>query len=158
MRPVISNIGTATYEIAKYLNKLLTPLNKTDYNILNTGDLIRRLREEIIPAGYKIISFDVKSLFTNVPLDKTIDYILKKVYNEKKIQTNIPKTVLKELLYLCTKQLHFTFNNSIYIQCGGVAMGFCVRIFTSKYLHDITRGRTNTNTKIISLQLETIPR
>ena len=62
MRPVISNIGTATYEIAKYLNKLLTPLNKSDYNILNTEDLIRRLREEIIPAGYKMISFDGKNL------------------------------------------------------------------------------------------------
>ena len=91
MRPVISNIGMATYEIAKYLHKSLTPLNKSDYNILNTKNLIRRLREETIPAGYKMISFDVKSLFTNVPLDKTIDYILKKVYNEKKIQTNIPK-------------------------------------------------------------------
>ena len=78
MRPIIANIGTATYEIAKYLNKLLTPLSKSDYNILNTEDLVRRLREEAIPAGYKMISFDVKSLFTNVPLDKTIDVILKK--------------------------------------------------------------------------------
>ena len=79
MRPVISNIGAATYEIAKYLNKLLTPLNKSDCNILNTEDLIRSLGEETIPAGYKMISFDLKSLFTNVPLDKTIDFILKKV-------------------------------------------------------------------------------
>ena len=77
MRPVTSNVGTATYEIAKYLNKLLTPLNKSDYNIVNTEDLIRRLREETIPSGYKVISFDMKSLFTNVPLVKTIDYILK---------------------------------------------------------------------------------
>ena len=37
--------------------------------------------------------FDVKNLFTNVPLDKTIDFILKKVYNEKKIQINIFKRV-----------------------------------------------------------------
>ena len=36
MRPIISNIGTATYEIAKYLNKLLTQLNKSEYYILNT--------------------------------------------------------------------------------------------------------------------------
>ena len=50
MRPVISNIGMATYEIAKYLNKSLTPLNKSDYNILNTKNLIRRLREETIPG------------------------------------------------------------------------------------------------------------
>ena len=53
--------------------------------------------------------FDVKNLFTNVPLDKTIDFILKKVYNEKKIQINIFKRVLKELLYLCNRQLHFFF-------------------------------------------------
>ena len=48
--------------------------------------------------------FDVKNLFTNVPLDKTIDFILKKVYNEKKIQIHIFKRVLKELLYLCNRQ------------------------------------------------------
>ena len=41
MRPVISNIGAPTYEITKYLNKLLTSLSKSDYDILNTEDLIR---------------------------------------------------------------------------------------------------------------------
>ena len=45
----------ATYEIAEYLNKLLTPLSKSDYNILNTKGLIRKLTEETIPAGYKMI-------------------------------------------------------------------------------------------------------
>ena len=69
MRPIISKIvGTVTYEIAKYSNKILTRLTKSKYNILNTQDLIRRLREETVPTGYKMISFDVKSLFTNVPL------------------------------------------------------------------------------------------
>ena len=67
-----------------------------------------------------MISFDVESLFTNVPLGKTIVFILKKVYDEEKIPTNISKTVLRELLHLCPKQLHFTFNNNIYIQCDGV--------------------------------------
>ena len=113
MQSIISNIGMATYEIAKYLNKLLAPLSKSDYNILNADDLIRRLREEINPAGYKMISFDMKSLFTNVPLDKTIGFILKEVYNEKRIQIDIPKTVLKELLYLCTSYILFSITISI---------------------------------------------
>ena len=30
---------------------------------------------------------------------------------------------MKELLYLCTKNVHFSFNNDIYIQNDGVAMG-----------------------------------
>ena len=38
-----------------------------------------------------MISFDVKSLFTNVSLDKTIDFILKKVYYEKKSKQTFPK-------------------------------------------------------------------
>ena len=135
MRPIISNIETATYETAKYLNKLLPPWSKSDYNILNAEDLIRRLREETIPAGYKIISFDVKSLFTSVPLEKTKVFILKKVYDEKKIQTNIPKTVLKELLYLWTKQLHFRSNDNIYKQCDGVAMGSPLGPLLAKYEH-----------------------
>ena len=31
MRAAISNIGTTTYEIANYLDKLLTPLTKSEY-------------------------------------------------------------------------------------------------------------------------------
>ena len=45
-----------------------------------------------------MVSFDVTSLFTNVPLDKTIAIILKRVYEKKEI-TTIPKREMKELLY-----------------------------------------------------------
>ena len=70
-----------------------------------------------------MISFDVKSLFTNVPLEETIDIILNKIYDEKKIETNIPRNIMKDLLYLCTKHVHFTSNGKIHIQIDGVAMG-----------------------------------
>ena len=39
-----------------------------------------------------MISFDVMSLFRNVPLEKTIDIIIKKVYKEKRIKTKIKQT------------------------------------------------------------------
>ena len=55
MRTVISNIGTATYDITKYLNKLLTPSIKSKYNMLNPEELLRRLREETVPTEYKKI-------------------------------------------------------------------------------------------------------
>ena len=66
---------------------------------------------------------DVKSLFTYVPLDFTIDVILRRIYNENEVHTNIKRSEMKELLLLCTKNVHFTFNNDIYQQCDGVAMG-----------------------------------
>ena len=36
---------------------------------------------------------------------------------------SIPKTILTERLYLGTKEVHFTFNDKIYIQDEGVPMG-----------------------------------
>ena len=70
-----------------------------------------------------MVSFDVTSLFTNVPLDETIEIILRRVYIDQKINTNIPVKEMKELLHLCTKNVHFIFKGEIYIQIDGVAMG-----------------------------------
>ena len=40
-----------------------------------------------------MISFDIKSLFSNVPLDKTIleNFNLRKIYRERMIKKNVPK-------------------------------------------------------------------
>ena len=70
-----------------------------------------------------MISCDVKTLFTNVPLDETIAVILIKVFDKSKIMTNIPRETMKQLSLLCTKHVHFIFNGEIYIKVDGVAMG-----------------------------------
>ena len=69
------------------------------------------------------MSFDVTSLFTNVPLEYTIDVILRKIYREKKIKTKLKKEEMRQLLNICTKDMHFTFNGKIYKQNDGVCMG-----------------------------------
>ena len=53
-----------------------------------------------------MISFDV-NLFTSIPLDKTIEIILQRIYNHNETTTQIPEKVMKELLLLCTKEVHF---------------------------------------------------
>ena len=83
VRPILSNIETATYETTKYFNTLLTTLTKSQYIILSTDDFIQKINSERIPKGFKMISFDVKNLFTNVPLHQTIEIVLSKVYQEK---------------------------------------------------------------------------
>ena len=123
MRPIVSNVGTTTYNTAKYLANLRAKLGKSYYTIINTPDFISGLKKERIPTKYKTISFDVKSLFTNVSLDDTISIILRKIYDEGKIETNIPKNVMIDLLLLCIKHVHLTLNGDIHIQLDGVAMG-----------------------------------
>ena len=58
-----------------------------------------------------MISLSSKSLFINAPLDEAIENQLKKAYKKKKVDTSILKIILKELLYLCTNQVHFIFND-----------------------------------------------
>ena len=123
VRPIISNIGTATYEIAKYLNNLLSPRGKSQHTVLNSKEFVKIIKAERIPIGYKMISFDVRSLFVDVALDEIIQTILQKLYVEKKTKTSITKPILEELLLLCTKHLYFRFNCEIYIQISRVAMG-----------------------------------
>ena len=91
MRPIISNIATTTYEVAKYLNKLSKSLTKLESNILNTKALVRKLRKEMIPTWNEMIYFDVKILFINTPLDKPIDFLLEKCTIKRKSKHAFPK-------------------------------------------------------------------
>ena len=68
------------------------------------------------------MSFDVISLFTNVPLEDTINVILR-IYEKKEFVSNLSSREMRELLYLLTKNVYFMFNNKIYIQNDSVVMG-----------------------------------
>ena len=67
-------------------------------------------------------SFDVCSLFTNVPLDETIEICLAKLYALPD-PPSLPRHVLKDLLLFATKKSHFVFDGDYYDQIDGVAMG-----------------------------------
>ena len=54
-----------------------------------------------------MVSFKGESLFTNVPLEETIEIILKRIYINKEITADIPKQEMKELLILYTKKCTF---------------------------------------------------
>ena len=62
-----------------------------------------------------MMSFDVKSWFTSIPLNKTIKTILERIYDRRDINTNIPTTIMQEMLLLCTKEDHLRmkFNNKL---------------------------------------------
>jgi hypothetical protein len=104
IRPIISNIGTATYGTSKHLAKLLAPLTKSKYTVDSTKDFISLTRTMKIENDFEMVSFDVSSLFTNVPLDYTIKIILDKIYKKKLVKTKLKRDQMKLLLELCTKE------------------------------------------------------
>ena len=65
----------------------------------------------------------MKSLFTSVPLEVTINVVLDRKYHQKEINTSISKNDMSNVLLLCTKNVHFCFGGDIYQQNDGVTMG-----------------------------------
>ena len=122
LRPIISGVGTFSHPTAKFLAKLLLPLTKNDSILKDTFDFVNRLKATTLSSAF-MVSFDVSSLFTNVPLQDTIDIILQRVYDDNEVATTIPRDDMKSLLYLCTSKSCFLFNNTLYEQIDGISMG-----------------------------------
>ena len=58
LRPIVSNVRTATYETARYLATFLSPTTLSKYN---SFELIKSIKNIKIPTGYKMISFVLKT-------------------------------------------------------------------------------------------------
>ena len=78
----------------------------------------------IIFAKQTMVSFDVKSHFTNIPLSFTLNLILESIYVDNPTEWNgLYKSRLLKLLSWSTKNTTFQFNNKFYKHLDGVAMG-----------------------------------
>lgn len=123
LRPIISQIGTPTYAIAKRLVDLITPYMPAQHLIKSTNEFIDILQNTNV-NGY-LSSLDVDSLFTNVPVQDTITIIIDEIYNnDNQPAMKIPKELLRSLLTVCTTETPFRSpDNDIYIQTDGVSMG-----------------------------------
>ena len=69
LRPIVSYCGSLSYKLSKFLADKLSPLvgNFSDSHTKNTSDFIDKIKSLDLSHG-KMVSFDVDSLFTKVPL------------------------------------------------------------------------------------------
>ena len=71
-----------------------------------------------------MVSYNVDSLFTNIPLNETIDICIGKLYTRRNtLLKGINKEEFRSLLELATKESLFLFDKNYYSQLDGVAMG-----------------------------------
>ena len=120
-RPIISSIGAYNYDLAKYLTKILSPHIPTRHCAKDTFSFVEDLKE-VSYHNKHLVSFDVVSLFTNIPLHKTINMAVDIIFaNDKSIKMS--KAQLKKLFLFATSQNHFLFQGQYYDQIDGVAMG-----------------------------------
>ena len=107
--------------MAKYLVPLLSPLTSNKYVTKDSFQFAENIKKQDFKCF--MTSYDVDSLFTNIPLDETFEICVKKLFGKKRKYKGFSKQEFNEMLQLAVKDSLFIFNGKYYIQCDGVAMG-----------------------------------
>ncbi|XP_015750943.1 PREDICTED: uncharacterized protein LOC107330926, partial [Acropora digitifera] len=127
MRPILSAVGTYNYNLAKWLDEKLKPLSINNHTISNIFQFCDELVDLKLDENDILVSFDVTSLFTNVPVDETIELLATKAFENdwfnKTHNLSLTRAGLKQLLEIAAKNQLFQFNGHLYEQKDGVAMG-----------------------------------
>ena len=64
----------------------------------------------------------MESLFINIPINETIDYILDQIYNKQKLKPICSKLIFKSLLLKLATEVTFTINKELLRQTDGCTM------------------------------------
>ena len=114
LRPIVSSRGTVTYITAKELAKILKPLSS--HHVLNTRDFVQQLKGIRLQQDECIISYEVKALFTSVPIQTVINIIRNKLANDKDLQQRTSMAIhhIISLLEFCLKSTYFVFQGKFY--------------------------------------------
>ncbi|XP_057298506.1 uncharacterized protein LOC130629365 [Hydractinia symbiolongicarpus] len=119
-RPILSAIDTPTYNLAKFLVPLLAPLTVNEYTVFNSFSFAEEISKQ--DSSLFMASLDVDSLFTNIPLQETIDICTDSLFSETDPVSNFCKSDFRKLLSLATENSYFTFDGQLFKQVDGESL------------------------------------
>ena len=127
MYPIVSACGTATYNTAKFITKILQNYcGKTSFLFKILQISSRKIKHlSINPEEETLVSFDVSALFTNIPVPVVLQVISSKI-STCTFSTNVCKIPIEKFIKLLEFTLTnyiFCFNKKFYKQLQGTAMG-----------------------------------
>ena len=126
LRPIVSSCGSITHPSSKLLSKILGPLvGKTDHHVLNSKEFVKKVKDERIEEDEVIVSYDVVSLFTSVPVDRAITIIHQRLLSDPTLaeRTKISVNNIVSLLSFVLNTTYFVYDGVYYKQIHGAAMG-----------------------------------
>ena len=140
LRPIVSSIGTISYQCARYLADILSPLvGKTRHHVKNSKAFAEEVKDLRVGPDEEMRSYDVSALFTSVPVDKALIVIRQKLEEDTSLSERTPLAPedITNLLELCLKCTYFQYEGEFYLQIHGAAMGSPVSpIVCNLYMED----------------------
>ena len=131
--------GIPEYKLAKLLDLAVKPFIPDKYILQYSTDFKEKLHQFKFKPNQILVSFDVNSLFTNVPLNETINFIAKKFMREtvdealkppiKKISVKLLKFANQDMsiihigIFIYSYNIHVhSYKDKVFLKVDGVAM------------------------------------
>ncbi|XP_069981868.1 uncharacterized protein [Penaeus vannamei] len=111
LRPIISSIGTFNYNAAKFLVPVISPLTTNHYTIDNSTAFAKEITSLNYQNPVTMASFDVESLFTNVPLHETTELIVSNLDISHLDKFGLDKVHFRKLLEITAHHSVFCFDD-----------------------------------------------
>ncbi|XP_068704374.1 uncharacterized protein [Montipora capricornis] len=112
--------------LSKHLAQTLKPLvGKTDFTVKTTLDFCDQIKHVKLEEDDELVSFDVVSLFTSIPMKLAIQVATDVLSKDDTLydRTAIPVEDIVDLLEFCLSTTNFKYNNTHYQQIFGTGMG-----------------------------------
>ena len=126
LRPIVSSRGSITYGVAKELTHIIKPLvGQSPDHLKNTQHFIQQLQGKRLQPGEVITSFDVKALFTSVPVQPPVQIVKQRLQQDNTLpqRTSMSIPQITSLLEFCLTHTYFLFQGKYYEQVQGAAIG-----------------------------------
>ncbi|XP_038148866.1 uncharacterized protein LOC119788543, partial [Cyprinodon tularosa] len=148
LRPIVSSINSVTYNIAKQLTNILAPLvGNTPHHIENSKDFANKAKHLRMAPGETLVSFDVTSLFTCIPITEAVETVRTRLEQDSDLnnRTNFTPDQICTLLGLCLSTTYFKFRGNFYRQKHGCAMGSPVSLIVANlYMEEMEKRALDT--------------
>ena len=119
LRPIVLCVNTFAYDLSAFLANVLSPLaGNLNFTVKDSTDFASTIASEEIQDHQIMVSFDMESLFTNVPIEGAIQAMLQKMENDAALADRMTLTPVQivDLLDFVLRSMYFQYNRSIYKQ------------------------------------------
>lgn len=127
--------------------------DESRHKLQSTENFIDAIKTIQILDDHKLVSFDVKSLFTSIPLQLVLD-CTENAINNSTVELPLPTDDIMDLLNLCFTSTYFQYNGKHYKQLHGTAMGSPVSVVVAEIvMQNIEEQALATYTRTVPLWL-----
>ena len=98
------------------------------------------IKDVTLAEDEELVSYDVESLFTSIPINETIDHICNEIYRCKVLKPLCKESIFRKLLRRLSSDCLFTVNNRLMKQIDGCPMGGPISVvFSGIYMNKMEK-------------------